>query len=336
MGSNKDNFDITEDLDTDCKNSSCNICSFCKDFIAINKKIIYNYLCNKEFIKTSYYNHYLKFENSDYLEKKNINFSWNIDRTEGPARIRNKLKAKIDLIDNNELHKSFYENKEFLEMDEISRKCSTLSKEFDYFDVNSFLNKIYYLDQILHLNSISQMGEDYDVIKYSFNCLLIRDYIHKDCVMAIGTKKVYIFVNSHIDINNNFISAKYKFNNSFWVINEYDEIWKETCPYLNNYNDKVRDDSPKIRRSFSRMDSTKIKRINDEFKKKKFTRERDNFKIISFDIKNINEIHKKRFLLKQNALEIFLDSGDNFLFAFNIDKRDKIFEQVIILFIELN
>lgn len=53
------------------------------------------------------------------------------------------------------------------------------------------------------------------------------------------------------------------------------------------------------------------------------------FWIYSFSYLEINELHKKRYLLQNNAVEIFLKNGKNFFLAFNINLSDKIVEKIM-------
>ena len=68
------------------------------------------------------------------------------------------------------------------------------------------------------------------------------------------------------------------------------------------------------------------KSINNEEKTNKnsdiFKKEENGFQMYSFYYKEINELHKKRFLHQNNAIEIFLKNGKNYYLSFNIDLRD--------------
>jgi hypothetical protein len=75
--------------------------------------------------------------------------------------------------------------------------------------------------------------------------------------------------------------------------------------------------------------SNAVRKICDEIKMYKFSRSRKGIKIYSYKYNEINELHKRRFLLKQNALEFFMKSGENLLLSFNLDKRDQVFSELV-------
>ena len=53
-----------------------------------------------------------------------------------------------------------------------------------------------------------------------------------------------------------------------------------------------------------------------------FEKAKKGFQIYSFNYNEINELHKKRFLHQNNAIEMFLKNGKNYYLAFNVDLRD--------------
>ena len=66
-----------------------------------------------------------------------------------------------------------------------------------------------------------------------------------------------------------------------------------------------------------------------KFQSLKFCYKKAQHKIYSFSYKSINEMHKKKFIHQNNAIEIFLKNGKSFFFAVNKDKRDFLFSSIL-------
>ena len=196
------------------------------------------------------------------------------------------------------------------------------------------------------MNLIRNFIDRDEIFVGTSNCLFIKNLSQIDCIIVLTVKNIYILKNVHIDQESNLLLSKYKFKKYYWSINDYKEEFKRACPFLNNFTlDGLNNDSEEeisdmkldSLREYSKNNSHR-KRISDYLKMNKFFRDRSEFEIIKFEYKEINEIHKKRYLLKQNSLEFFLKNGKNFFIAFNLDKRELIFQTVIlfILFRSLN
>ena len=80
--------------------------------------------------------------------------------------------------------------------------------------------------------------------------------------------------------------------------------------------------------SLNKNQSINNEKKNEE-EKEIFEKEKLGFKMYSFNYKEINELHKKKFLHQNNAIEIFLKNGKNFYLAFNVDQRDTIVGKII-------
>ena len=115
--------------------------------------------------------------------------------------------------------------------------------------------------------------------------------------------------------NNNILyEANVPISRRFWVTKNYNDIMQEHCKYLNSY-----DNSENLNDSSN----------NNQKKKKLFEKTLKGFWMYSFYYVEINELHKRRFLHQNNAIEIFLKNGKNYYITFNIDIRNKIVKLII-------
>ena len=338
---NKKSLNYFGEPERDCSSSNCQICNFIKEVMKININIVKNFLIYKKLLRKSYYYINLKgYHYHDILKKKNFNYSVHLMNSEGPGRIRNKLKFKLDILKNEELIKSYYDFLDKGKVEEFSHKksLSKFNRFYEIIQINDILENIFYTDQIFNLNLIRHFINKEDQLIGAVNCLFIKNLSQIDCVFVLTVKSIYILKNVHIDPENNMLISKSKFKKYYWSINNYKDEFRRACPFLNNFNlDSNQDAEEDIsnNKPDSLMDLSKNrgnkKNISDYLKMSKFSRDRSEFQIIRFEYKNINEIHKRRYLLKQNSLEIFLKNGKNYFITFNLDKRDLIFQTVSIL-----
>lgn len=245
----------------------------------------------------------------------------------------------------------------------LTDKKSNFEKMFDCLKIKKFVSQICYLDQIFRLNFVKNLINPNDDFISAYNCLLVEECHHIDAILILGKSQFYILTNLHLDREGFLTYSKQKFRKTFWILNEYTEDWDRTCPYLNhsgsntaaklhkknlhnkyNINDSQNDRNLYNETSFNdkkyKLKSngkTTKKMLNfqrrkatiDESKMLKFQKLRKGFKFYSFTYDRINEIFKRRFLMKHNSLEIFLKTGKNFYLCFNIDKRENIFQLFI-------
>ena len=129
---------------------------------------------------------------------------------------------------------------------------------------------------------------------------------------------MYILTNMFLDQNLILYNSEKPIKKSFWIIDNYADMIQEHCQYL-DINEKP--DSSKILNS-------SIPNIPDEDGQIKSKQIRG-FKLISFSYPRINELHKKRFLHQNNAIEIFLKTGLNYYLVFNKDIRDIIVTKIL-------
>ena len=106
-------------------------------------------------------------------------------------------------------------------------------------------------------------------------------------------------------------------SHKFWILNHYEDILKEQCEYLNTYE------------NINNVNADNDTFNNMQRKKPKFEKVSKGFWIYSFYYFEINEIHKRRFLHHNNAIEIFLKNGKNYYIACNLNKREKILKLIL-------
>jgi len=253
---------------------------------------------------------------------------------EGPGRIRNRLKSKLDILSNEELNKSYYEILDKCKVHELSEKnlLTKFSRANAITQINDILDHVLYIDQIFSLNLVRQFINLDDQVIGAFNSLFIKNLSQTDCVFIITVKSIYILKNMHIDQEGNLLLPRIKFKKHYWSINEYKQELKRACPFLNSLNLETFD-------SYLEKDITDYSELNknisyrkkvfDRIKMNKFSRDRLEFDMLKIDYKEINEIHKRRYLLKPNSLEIFLKNGKNYFLTFNLDKRDTIYQTMV-------
>jgi hypothetical protein len=322
------------DNDQECANQSCQVCTFIKEYLGkVLINIIRNYNTYRKMLDINYKYIFLKEKSfsKDILSQKLFNYSWYLQKTEGPCRIRNKLKAKLDTIKNEELTKKYYESIDLNNCEELKYKKSKSSFNivFEMEEIQDIVMNIFFLDQIFNINIIKYFIDNDDTFITALNCLYIKDLFQQDCVIIIATKRIYLLTNVHINRENNICEAKTKFKKFFWVVSDYKEEQDRCCAYLNDYNQEIKNQLEKIDFEELKANQSKKRKFNDQLKMHKFKRKQDQFKIIKFDFNHINEIHKRRYLLKQNSLEIFLKNGRNFMIVFNKEKREPIFQLIV-------
>lgn len=332
---NRNSINYYGECDQDCLSYNCQICNFVKEVMKINISIVKNYLSFKKMLKRSYYYIHLKgYRYNDILKRKNYSFSVHLMNCEGPGRIRNRLKSKFDILSNEELNKSYYDVLDKGKIEELSEKnlLSKFNKSNLITQIQDILEHILYTDQIFNLNIVRQFINFDDHLLGAFNCLFIKNLSQIDCVFVLTVKSIYILKNMHIDSEGNLLFSRIKFKKYYWSINDYKQELKRACPFLNNLNIDAFDNfTEKEMTDYNELNTniTYRKKVYDKIKMNKFSRDRFEFELLKFDYKEINEIHKRRYLLKNNSLEFFLKNGKNYFIAFNLDKRDIIYQTII-------
>jgi hypothetical protein len=317
----RDNDGSIVDTESDCIMRKCNKCSFIRETMKLYLNVICKYNDYKSYIKKFNYYLFLKNPDSKYLKHKNIKHSFYVFDHEGVARIRNKMIAKWDRIHNEELNKKYYDDYEQVIQNEQQRNLK--NKPENFINIKKIIDEIFFCDQIFNLNFYNTIDGN-ETVQLATNCLFVKECYQLDCVIILLETKFYILFNTHLDNNNNLLYSKNKFKKSFWIVNEYREEMERACDQLFG-----QDESCSIENGFNNEYQSDNKKLIEKLKINKFLRGRKDFKIKSYEYNKISELHKRRFLLKQNSLEFFFKNGKNFFIAVNVDKRDKVFETIV-------
>jgi hypothetical protein len=312
---NREGFEINLDgVDKIICTGNCQLCLYIRKII---KKIFKRhklFILFKNFMSETYTN--------IYINNNKIKFKWTfsnylIDK-EGPSRIKNKLKIKPDLILNDEIDRN---NKNF--------KNSKFFNKFNFFDYKTNLYYFFNLQQIFSLDIEKNIIDDDDQLEnlLVYNCLLFDKMKYINSVIILGINKIYIITNVIINKMYTMFYSNKEINKIFWVVNDYDEILKNYCEYLNfNFDNEENEEIIKTNTENQTMGD-----VNE--KKNVFKRFNKGIKFISFYYPEINELHKKKFLHQDNAIEIFLKNGKNFFIAFNVNNRDQVVSNIMKNFI---
>ena len=290
----------------------CQLCIFIKNLIKdlFLREIKFNIF--EKYMLINYANTYIFSNNLDY----NLHFSYYLMKSEGISRIRKNFQLCVDKIVNVEIDRS---------TDEIKKnsKKNDLQKLFQFYkrrNISENLCDMFNLQQIFEVKLIKDCLEDYDE---SYNCLLFEGLNYINSVLILGKKKLYLLTYVNISNDRLIYSSIKPIPQTFWVLEHYNNILLEQCKYLQIF-DHINEINKKI-------SNKSVNNEEEKNNKKSEILEKDSkgFQIYSFYYKEINELHKKRFLHQNNAIEIFLKNGKNYYLAFNIDKRDDIVNKII-------
>ena len=296
----------------DC-NGDCQLCKYIRSITKdlFLREIKFNVF--EKYMLNNYTETYMFNKNLDY----NLYFSYYLMKKEGISRIRKNFQLKVDKITNIEIDRSTEEIKN-------NSKKNDLQKLFNFYRnkrVSQCLCDMFNLAQIFDIELITECIDDTDSFKNCFNCLLFEGLNYINSVLILGREKIYILTSVNISKDYMLYSAINPIPRTFWVLENYNNLLLDQCKYLEMY-DYMNGIKIKIRKSV--IDEEKAN-INSEI----FQKQEKGFQIFSFNYREINELHKKRFLHQNNAIEIFLKNGKNYYLAFNIDLRDVIVGKII-------
>ena len=232
-------------------------------------------------------------------------------KKEGPNRIRKRFNIRIDKLLNNEYDRS----SKGINIKETNKEFWKLFNFYENKDKGKYINdnllNFFNIGQIFNMNIIQYLIDEDDIYQESFNCLLFKGLSYINCVIILGSNKIYILSRVNLSLDNILFDAYFPISNKFWILNHYEDILNEQCEYLNSYE------------NINNLNKNKSKR------KPKFEKISKGFWIYSFYYFEINEIHKRKFLHQNNAFEIFLKNGKNYYIACNLNKREKILKLII-------
>ena len=296
---------------------SCNgECNFCKFMIKLTKNLFLRemeYNIFEKYMLKNYAETYMFNNNLDY----NLSFSYYLMKNEGISRIRKNFQLKVDKIANIEIDRSNDEVKK-------NSKKNDIQKLFYFYkrrNISENLCDMFNLAQIFEIELVTDCIDDNDSFKNCFNCLLFEGLNYINSVLILGREKLYLLTS--VNVSNNYLlySAINPIPRTFWVKENYNNILLEQCKYLEMF-DHINEFNRKNNKSLNNEEKNKTD--SDIFKK-----EEKGFQMYSFYYKEINELHKKKFLHQNNAIEIFLKNGKNYYLAFNVDLRDIIVGKII-------
>ena len=298
--------------------SNCQLCKFIDKLIKdlFLREIKFNIF--EEYMLNNYAETYLFNNNLDY----NLNFSYYLMKNEGISRIRKHFQLRVDKITNIEIDRSSEEVKN------KSRK-NDFQKLFQFYrkrKISENLCDMFNLAQIFDNELIINCVDDNDKLQNCFNCLLFEGMNYINSVLILGKEKIYLLTYVIVSKDNILYSAINQIPRIFWVLEKYDNILSEQCKYLQmfDYMNEISRRSS-INNSINNSTNEEKNNKNSEI----FKKEERGFQLYSFYYKEINELHKKRFLHQNNAIEIFLKNGNNYYLAFNVDLRDIIVGKII-------
>ena len=286
----------------------CQFCKFIKNIVLnlYRQEIKFNIF--EKYMLNLYSESYLFNNNLEY----NLNFSYYLMKKEGISRIRKNFELKVDKIANFEIDKS-------LEVTKNKPKKSDLEKLFSFYKNKKYsdnLINMFNLEQIFDVELVTECIEENDSFKNCYNCLLFEGLNYINSVMILSKNKIYILINVNVSDDLILYNVSTPIPRTFWIIDNYSPLLSSQCKYLQMFDEK---------------------NINDNMGPEDnnlFEKSKKGFQIYSFEYKEINELHKKRFLHQNNAIEIFLKNGKNYYLAFNVDLRDAIISKIIQYLIE--
>ena len=324
------------DVDKENCNGDCHLCSFIKGILVS---------IFKREIKFGIYKNYLLHCLSEvFIMNNNLdfkyNFSYHLMKREGPSRIRKRFCIRIDKLLNSEYDRSAFERKKVKKEDKMSKfnknnnnvlkdkSIDLVSKEmeneveklFMFYEkkkgyISENLLNFFNLGQIYNIEILPTLVDFDDTYLCSFNCLLFKGLSYINAAFILGKNKIYILSTVNISLNNILYEANYPITKRFWITKKYNDILQEHCEYLNSYD------------IAENIDDGEAK--NTQKKKKLFEKTLKGFWLYSFYYVEINEIHKRKFLHQNNAIEIFLKNGKNYYLTFNLGIRDKLVKLII-------
>ena len=252
--------------------------------------------------------------NLDY----NLSFSFYLMKKEGISRIRKNFELKVDKISNYEIDRSTEEIKKKMKKNDYEKLFRFYKKK----KYSENLINMFNLEQIFNVELITECIDDNDSFKNCYNCLLFEGLNYINSVLILSQEKIYILTNVNISDDLLLYNAITPIPKTFWILEDYISILSTQCNYLQMV-DYLKDPSKLL------MRKTSVNYDNKNALNQIFEKGRKGFELISFDYNEINEIHKKKFLHQNNAVEIFLKNGKNYYLAFNVDLRDIIVGKII-------
>ena len=299
---------------------NCHLCKFIR--------IILDDLLTRE-NKFNIYEHYMLNNYTEtFIFNKNLNykiqFGHYLAKGEGTSRIKNKFKIKVEKILIKELEKKNEKNENNITKEKKENELGNIFGFYKDEKISLNLCNFFNLGQIFDIDFISDCIDKGDTYQCSFNCLLFQGLNYINSVLILSEKKIYILTNMILDSDLILYNVDYPIKKSFWIVDNYIDMVSEEFDYLQAY-DLINDNDQLFKKRNSKKENKKKKNGEGRVKSKQIR----GYKLICFSYGRINELHKKRFLHQNNAIEIFLKTGINYYLAFNKGVRDTVVNNIL-------
>ena len=325
---------INEKDSEKCK-GRCKLCNFLKNLLMTMFQKEINYNLYKNYLLHCFSEIFLFKENLDFK----LNFSYHLMKREGPFRIRKKFELRVDKILNNEYDKTVFNAKKKLKEMETNKdikdnqienlpidNINEYEKLFKFYETKSYnlsenLLNFFNLSQIYNLDLLSYFIDKKNKYHGVYNCLSFKGTSYNNALLVIGKEKIKIISNVFISMSHIFYHIDNQINKIFWVIPNYYDLLQDQCTYLSTY------EYINCKQNYEKQATNNSNNVI--YGKKSFYKKEKGFWVYSFAYMEINEVHKRKFLHQNNALEIFLKNGKSFYLAFNIDHRDEVISKIL-------
>ena len=296
------------------KENECSFCNYVKILFHQKSKFLYDEYNYIKIFNRFFRNYFQNFGNDPDIFDKNV-YYWFLSLKESNEKMQNKFFLKENKI------KHFYYG---------NQNCKVKTLYFKYMideenNKHKFkeMNKLYFYDQICckEENLIKQMNPHLETVSY-YNCLIINklNKILSTFVLYKDRIEIYFFI--CIDTFNKIHIVKNLITPHILWMKTQNEFKNELDKYITENENKIKQEIY----SDEKKEVNKNKKPNlssfNYTKNVKFSR-----KILH--LTKINEIYKRDHLHLPNALEIFLNNGENYFIVFNPEIRELLFDQII-------
>lgn len=221
-----------------------------------------------------------------------IHFSWNLYKREGYGRMRRKMILKSNSIcqENNEI-KSNQQN-------------SQINNKEHHTPFQKIFQKMSSYETHSDIPFVKLMIAIDDKYQNSYICLIIQKTEEIESLLILGENQMYIYTNIICDRNKRIYLSTKPSTRAFWARDDVKDEWDRLVCNNKNEVEKVIDKSCLIKHT------------------------RNDFQIKTIPYNQISEMHKRRYMLQNNSLEIFLLNGSSYFITVFPNNRDIIFNTI--------
>ena len=190
-------------------------------------------------------------------------------------------------------------NKSVEESDSRSDVISASSTLEEEKDVGEKEDGVWEVDEEMDADDnqqISRLMEPGDRIEFMFNCARVERLDGVDGLLILGRTNIYVVDN--------------------FCISSDEEVVHVEQAVLSGKYERI---APVVPISGMEMSP----------EEKKISRKKSNAKIVKWHYNDIQEVHKRRYLLQNVGIEIFSADGRNYLFALKKSDRDKVITKIM-------